>query len=148
MRSSLTGYTLSANVENLTYTGTGNFTGTGNADANIITGGSGNDTLNGQGGADTLIGGAGNGTLTGGTESDVFVFAAGFGKDAINDFVAGSGTADVIQIDDAVFADLSAVLAAATQVGADTVITYDANNTITLKNVTKTNLHADDFQFV
>ncbi|CAN7623273.1 M10 family metallopeptidase C-terminal domain-containing protein [Bosea sp. LjRoot9] len=141
-------YTLTANVENLTYTGTGGFTGTGNTLANIITGGNGNDTLVGGGGADTLIGGAGNDTLTGGTESDSFIFVSGFGKDTITDFVAGAGSVDVIEFDDAVFANLSSVLAAASQVGADTLITYDANTTITLKNVTMSNLHADDFRFV
>lgn len=108
----------------------------------------GNDTISGSSSNDTLLGGAGNDQLTGGSGSDVFVFASGFGKDTITDFVAGSGTADLIEFDDAVFADLSAVLAAATQVGADTLITYDVDNTITLKNVTKTNLHTDDFRFV
>ena len=34
------------------------------------------------------------------------------------------------------------------QVGADTVITYDATNTITLQNVNVANLHAGDFLFV
>ncbi|WP_162245650.1 peroxidase family protein [Brevundimonas sp. Root1279] len=53
-------HTLAANVENVTYTGAGNFVGNGNADANVITGGIGNDTLNGKGGNDTLNGGAGN----------------------------------------------------------------------------------------
>jgi Ca2+-binding RTX toxin-like protein len=139
---------LQANVENLTYTGTGNFTGYGNEIANIITGGNGNDTLLGLGGNDTLIGGAGNDTLTGGTQSDSFIFASGFGKDTITDFVAGAGSVDVIEFDDAVFANLSSVLAAASQVGADTLISYDANNTITLKNVAMSNLHADDFRFV
>ncbi|CDZ65072.1 Hypothetical protein, partial CDS, partial [Neorhizobium galegae bv. orientalis] len=43
-----------ANIENLTSTGIGNFTGTGNGVANTITGGAGNDTLNGGAGADTL----------------------------------------------------------------------------------------------
>jgi VCBS repeat-containing protein len=56
----LANYTLGANLENLTYTGTGNFAGTGNALDNVITGGVGNDTLKGGGGNDTLIGGAGN----------------------------------------------------------------------------------------
>lgn len=59
VRTSLGTYTLAANVENLTYTGGGNFAGTGNADANSITGGAGADTLSGGGGADTLTGGAG-----------------------------------------------------------------------------------------
>ncbi|RZJ21179.1 MAG: hypothetical protein EON85_15575, partial [Brevundimonas sp.] len=51
--------TLRANVENLTYTGTGNFTATGNASNNVITSGEGDDSLDGLGGADTLIGGLG-----------------------------------------------------------------------------------------
>lgn len=59
VRTSLTSYTLTANVENLVYTGAGNFIGTGNALANSITGGAGADTLTGGGGADTLTGGAG-----------------------------------------------------------------------------------------
>ncbi|RON49823.1 beta strand repeat-containing protein [Pseudomonas frederiksbergensis] len=52
-------YTLDANIERLTYTGTGKFTGYGNASDNVITGGAGNDVLLGGGGADHLIGGAG-----------------------------------------------------------------------------------------
>jgi Ca2+-binding RTX toxin-like protein len=43
-------YTLTANVENLTYFGNGNFAGTGNTLANQITGNAGNDTLDGAGG--------------------------------------------------------------------------------------------------
>ncbi|RON53856.1 hypothetical protein BK667_13575 [Pseudomonas frederiksbergensis] len=52
------------NVERMTYTGTGNFTGRGNASDNIITGGVGNDTLLGGGGADSFIGGAGTDTVS------------------------------------------------------------------------------------
>ena len=62
VNTALASYTVGANVENLTYTGTGNFTGTGNALANVIIGNSGNDTLNGGVGADTMTGGAGNDT--------------------------------------------------------------------------------------
>ncbi len=59
----LNAYTLSANVENLTFTGAGAFTGTGNAGNNTINGGAeqrcaqrscGDDTLNGNAGNDTL----------------------------------------------------------------------------------------------
>ncbi|MGO7309912.1 protease, partial [Rhizobium ruizarguesonis] len=64
IRTALAAYSIAAlvNVENLTYTGSANFTGTGNVLDNTITGGIGNDTLNGGGGADTLIGGAGDDT--------------------------------------------------------------------------------------
>lgn len=113
--------------------------------------------MNGTGSNDILLGGTsanriegkeGDDELTGGEGDDVFAFAANFERDIITDFVAGSGTDDVTEFDDAVFADLSAVLAAASQVGADTLITYDANNTVTLKNVAVASLHQDDFRFV
>ena len=55
-------YVLANNVENLTFGGTGNFTGTGNAAANVITGGAGDDALRGRGGVDTLNGGLGTDT--------------------------------------------------------------------------------------
>jgi Ca2+-binding RTX toxin-like protein len=52
-------YTLAANVENLEYTGTVAFAGTGNALDNVIDGGSGNDTIDGGAGSDTyIVGGA------------------------------------------------------------------------------------------
>ncbi len=63
-------YVMGNNLENLTYTGTGNFNGTGNALANTMTGGRGNDTLNGMDGDDTLFGLAGNDTLIGGNGND------------------------------------------------------------------------------
>ncbi len=70
VRTTLASYTLGDNVENLTYTGTAGFTGTGNALDNVITGGAGNDILSGGAGNDTLIGGAGNDTLLGGDGND------------------------------------------------------------------------------
>jgi Ca2+-binding RTX toxin-like protein len=52
--------TLAANVENLDFTGTGDFTGFGNAGANVLRGGEGSDTLTGRQGDDTLIGDLGD----------------------------------------------------------------------------------------
>jgi Ca2+-binding RTX toxin-like protein len=88
VQTSLTTYLLGANVENLTYTGAGNFTGTGNALANTITGGVGNDTLNGGAGADRLVGGAGNDTYVVDAAADVVVEVAGGGTDTVQTSLA------------------------------------------------------------
>ena len=74
IRTTLLSKTLSANLENLAFIGSGNFAGTGNTLNNAITGGAGNDTQNGGAGNDTLSGGAGNDGLTGGTGLDSFLF--------------------------------------------------------------------------
>lgn len=66
-------YTITdADVENLTFTGVGNFTGTGNASANTLIGGVGNDTLNGNGGNDILNGGLGDDVMAGGANNDTY----------------------------------------------------------------------------
>lgn len=59
------GFTLGANVENLTLTGRNDITGTGNELANIIIGNSGNNQLTGGAGNDLLIGGDGSDYLNG-----------------------------------------------------------------------------------
>ncbi len=122
-----------------TIVGVENVNGTNYADT--IIGDYSNNVLNGNGGNDTLFGGTGN---------DTFVFAKSggavdFGHDTIGDFAAGQ---DHLQIDHAIFGDFAAVQQHMQQVGNDVVITYDANNSITLHDVAMANLHANDFLFV
>ncbi|WP_309137374.1 peroxidase family protein [Pseudomonas sp. LS44] len=76
-------YALTANVENLTYVGSGNFTGIGNALANTLTGGAGNDVLDGGLGNDRLVGGAGDDSYYIDVATDVLVEAAGAGTDTV-----------------------------------------------------------------
>lgn len=75
----LTSYTLSVNVENLTYVSFASvaFSGTGNASANIMQGAGGNDTLYGLVGNDTLTSYAGNDVLDGGAGADSMTGGAG-----------------------------------------------------------------------
>jgi Ca2+-binding RTX toxin-like protein len=70
---SVIAYTLGANIENLTLTGSSAISGTGNALDNMITGNTGINTLTGGDGNDTLNGGTGADVLIGGTGNDVYV---------------------------------------------------------------------------
>ena len=106
VETTLASYTLTQSVQNLVFTGTGNFTGTGRDDeANAITGGAGDDTLNGLAGNDTLIGLAGNDTLNGGLNDDTLTGSAG--GDTLNGD-AGTDTASYVGSDAAVSINLLA----------------------------------------
>src|SRR6185312_14490970 len=72
-KTALSSLTLAANVEQLQYTGSEDFTGTGNNLANRLSGGAGNDTLSGDLGNDTLVGGDGNDRLDGGVGADTMI---------------------------------------------------------------------------
>ncbi|RFB93271.1 hypothetical protein B5K08_13385 [Rhizobium leguminosarum bv. trifolii] len=107
VQTALATFTLSDNVENLVFTGTGGFNGTGNASNNTITGGAGADNLSGGGGNDMLFGGAGNDVLVGGAGADQFMFNTALnaaGVDSITDFItraANSGVHDRIVLSNA-----------------------------------------------
>ncbi|MDB5875477.1 MAG: tandem-95 repeat protein [Ramlibacter sp.] len=108
-------YTLGANIENLTLTGTASLAGTGNdlsntltanatggtlwgmagndtlrgaAGADILYGGEGNDRMDGLAGADQLIGGAGNDTYVVGDAGDAVTELAGEGTDIVQSSVS------------------------------------------------------------
>ncbi|WP_139743900.1 peroxidase family protein [Aeromonas media] len=156
VQTALATYTLGANVENLTNTGNGTFTGNGNGLANVITGGggvdtlsgaagndtlnggAGNDTLNGNQGSDTLNGGTGNDTMNGGAGDDIFLFGQGsFGVDVINGFDANAGGGqDLLNltgagITSANFLDRVDIV----DLGANTQVTVEDANGVTLGTV-------------
>jgi Ca2+-binding RTX toxin-like protein len=91
-------YTLGANLENLTLTGTTVVNGTGNTAGNVLTGNSAANTLTGNAGNDTLNGGAGNDTLVGGTGNDVYYFGPGAGHDTLNENDATAGNSDLVDV--------------------------------------------------
>ncbi|MGO8069770.1 M10 family metallopeptidase C-terminal domain-containing protein, partial [Rhizobium leguminosarum] len=95
----LANYTLGNNVENLSYTESANFTGTGNALANRITGGVGNDLLDGGAGNDTLIGGAGNDIYVVDSASDIVTELASAGTDEIRTSLAAYSIATLINVE-------------------------------------------------
>ncbi len=102
VKTDLASYSLASltNVENLVYTGSSAFTGSGNDAANVIIGGSGNDTidggsagddvLNGGSGDDVLIGSIGNDTENGGDGDDIL-----YGHEG-DDMLDGSDGADTL----------------------------------------------------
>ena len=78
-------YTLTANVEDLTLTGSAAIKGTGNASANVLTGNGGKNVLTGGAGDDTYVVGSGDTTIE----------AAGAGTDTVQSAIAWTLATDV-----------------------------------------------------
>uniref|UniRef100_UPI00235F4BD8 beta strand repeat-containing protein n=1 Tax=Pseudomonas asplenii TaxID=53407 RepID=UPI00235F4BD8 len=95
VKTALSSLSLAANVERLTYIGTGNFTGRGNASDNIITGGTGNDVLYGGAGADHFIGGIGTDTVSYGDSSQGVTINT---KTGIHTGIAAGDTYESIEV--------------------------------------------------
>jgi autotransporter passenger strand-loop-strand repeat protein len=110
----------------------------------VLAGGSGKDVLVGAAGNDTLIGGAGNDMLYGNGGNNTFAFNLGSGQDKIMDFQAGQ---DTLQFSLGLLSNFSAAMTDAKQVGANTVFTFDANDSLTLQNVSMNDLAAGNFRF-
>ena len=102
------------------------------------------DNLLGNDTANRFEGGAGDDTLAGRGGNDTFVFNPGSGNDTITDFDISK---DVIQFDLALFSNYMAAMASTKQVGPDTAITFDANDTLTLTNVAANSLSSNNFRF-
>jgi hypothetical protein len=95
-------------------------------------------------GAGNTIGFLGAATVAASGANTTFAVGGGAGQDTIAGFQAGS---DVIQFNAALFANYAAVMADTAQVGANTVIQINANNSVTLDNLTASTLTASNFHF-
>ncbi|WP_170181811.1 DUF4347 domain-containing protein [Phreatobacter stygius] len=117
----------------------------GGSGTNILNGDDGNDQLFGYEGNDLINGGAGNDYLNGGTGRDTFVMRNGTGGDQIADFEAGAGLGDVLDLRDFGFADAAAVLNAAINVNGGVMFVLDADDSVFISGLNKSQFAANDF---
>ena len=75
---------------------------------------------------------------------DTFALPNVMGHDEVTNFGIAK---DKLQFNATLFANFTAAMNHASQAGANTVFTIDANDTVTLDNVTKTSLTAGNFHF-
>ena len=117
----------------------------GGMGSNVLDGSAGNMNVTaGSGGAQVLIGGAGD-TLTGGSAADTFIFPTNLGNETINNFNTAN---DMIELPSAEVANFAALQADMHAAGANTVITFDAHDAITLSHVAVQNLTVQNFHFM
>jgi hypothetical protein len=130
------GYTLPANVQNLTLMGSMDAYAVGNSLNNILTA---------NAGTDRIIAGTGNDLLVAGSGNDTFVVNAGDGEDEIQNFRAGLNSGDVVQLSGFSFSSFAGIQAAMTQVGPDTVLNLGNGQSITFDNTTVGSFDASNF---
>jgi Ca2+-binding RTX toxin-like protein len=123
--------------------GTANTTVHGGFGSKVLDGSAGGDTLLAGIGNQVLIGGPGD-TLRGGLGIETFVFGPNFGLNTVKFFIP---IIDKIQLPKSEFANFADVQQHMTQVGGNTVITYDAHDIITLAGVQEAHLHNANFIF-
>jgi serralysin len=109
------------------------------------TGSSFNDQIVGNAGNNVLDGGGGDDVLFGGLGHDTFRFKGGFGHDVVSDF---STVDDTLEFSHALWSDATSVLSHAAQLGADVMITFDAIDTVLLKNVLLSSLHESNIHII
>lgn len=105
------------------------------------------DTLNGGDGDDILNGGQNRDVLTGGAGTDIFVLESNYGNDIITDFLNGTDLLDTSALGLSIGQAQSA-LEQAQQVGHDTLISFQAGNTLRLQNFQSADLDVSDLVLV
>jgi len=110
-----------------------------------VIGSVGTGSMSGTGGNDTIVSTSANEIFYGNGGNNTFVFVGNFGKDVIADF---NPVANVIELNHSAFASAADVLAHATQVEADVVLTADTTNSITLSHTTLAQLNSHNFHIV
>jgi Ca2+-binding RTX toxin-like protein len=125
------------------------FVDLGAGDDVFIGRGSSRDVVRGGAGDDLFLAGRGDDTLEGGAGHDRFVFGSGDGQDTILDFAPtarGGAAADHLTLRGFGIPALQAILAAAVQDGADTVLHY-GEDSVRLVGVGKAELALQDLLF-
>jgi len=139
--------------DNITLTVTDNFGGSDTVhfifNESGPTGNSGKVTLTGAGGKDVIIATAYNDTLEGGAGADQFVFApsSNNNQDTINNFTPGEDHLDIrafLTVSTDITQWLSTHLTSQGK-GQSTLLTLDDHDSVVLKGVQVSSLHASDF---
>ena len=107
-------------------------------------GGRGADIITGSSVNNVLDGGLGNDTLTGGAGADIFVYKTGYGLDTITDFSFTEGD----RIDVSGYSGITSFSSFAQRIfqnGANTIINFATDASLTLRNVSAGSIGASSF---